>query len=48
MNFVGNQMFFVVGEMNHMDFGKNFVLKHIQVMKIFQMKNWEVRLDNFA
>jgi len=39
-------MCFVVGEMNCMDFGENFVLRHSQVMKNFQVRNWEVRLDN--
>ena len=35
----------VIDKMTGMDFGGNFVLRHNQVMKNFQMSNWEVRVD---
>ena len=35
----------VIDGMTCMDFGGNFVLRHNQVMKSFQMRNWDVRVD---
>ena len=35
----------VIDGMTCMDFGGNFVLRHNQVMKNFQMRNWDVRVD---
>ena len=46
MNFVVGGITFVVGGMICMDLGGNFVLRHNQVMKNFQMRNWKVRVDN--
>ena len=35
----------VIDGMTCMDFGGNFVLRHNQVMKNFQMSNWDVRVN---
>ena len=48
MSLLCSEMNLVVGEMSCMDLGENFVLRQNQVMKSFQVKNWEVRLGNFA
>ena len=38
----------VIDGMTCMDFGGNFVLRHSQVIKNFQMRNWDVRVNNFS
>lgn len=39
MSLLCSEMYLVVGEMSCMDLGGNFVSRHSQVMKGFQMKN---------
>ena len=46
ISFVVGGMNFVDDELNCMNFGRNFVLRQTQVVKNFDMKNLEVRLDN--